>query len=314
MCLSFGFVQEVVMLQFTPTGVILFGLSIHWYGVIIAVGMALAVALAAARERRLGLPRETALDLALLGIPTAIVCARLYYVLFSWDAYAADPVRALFIWEGGMAIYGGVIGGVLAGYCYARRKKLPFLKLADLAAPSIALGQAVGRWGNFVNQEAYGAAVAQAWQKRFPIAVFIQADGQWHYATFFYESAWCFIIVIALLLAERKRLFRRDGGLFMSYVFLYALERSLVEGLRADSLYLGPFRVSQMLSLAALLVCATILLLRSEKKALPAACLACCLTLAALLLGGQAVLGLIFAAGALVLFALGMVTVQSWTE
>ena len=133
------------MLEFTPTSAILAGIEIHWYGLIIAVGMALAVALACAREKRLGLPKDTALDLALAGIPGAIVCARLYYVLFSWQAYADAPIRALYIWEGGLAIYGGIIGGVLVGFIYARRKKLPFLKLADLAAPSIALGQAVFR-------------------------------------------------------------------------------------------------------------------------------------------------------------------------
>jgi len=241
------------MIQFTPTSVILFGLTFHWYGVIIAVGMALAVALARARERRLGLPRDTALGLALIGIPAAIVGARLYYVLFSWREYAANPIRALYIWEGGMAIYGGIIGGVLAGWLYARRKGLPFLRLADLAAPSIALGQAIGRWGNFVNQEAYGAVATQPWQQRFPISVFIRADGQWHFATFFYESAWCFIIVAALLIAERRHRFHRDGEIFRSYVFLYALERALVEGLRTDSLYFFglelfgyPIRVSQL--------------------------------------------------------------------
>ena len=290
------------MIQLTPTGVNLFGLSIHWYGVIIAVGMALAVALAAAREQRLGLPRETALDLALIGIPSAIVCARLYYVLFSWRVYADDPVRALFIWEGGMAIYGGIIGGVLAGYLYSRRKKLPFLKLADLAAPSIALGQAIGRWGNFINQEAYGGVAARAWQQRFPISVFIQADGQWHYATFFYESAWCFAIVAALLIGERKHRFRRDGSIFRTYVFLYALERALVEGLRTDSLYLGPLRVSQLLSLTALIVCAAIGLKQADKKAAPAAVLACCAALSVLLLMGQPAFALIPAALALALY------------
>ena len=186
-----------------------------------------------------------------------------------------------------MAIYGGIIGGVLAGYLYARRKGLPFLRLADLAAPSIALGQAIGRWGNFINQEAYGAVAAPAWQCRFPISVFIQADGQWHYATFFYESAWCFLIVAALLIAERKRLFRRDGDIFFAYIFLYALERSLVEGLRTDSLYLGPFRVSQLLSLAALLVCAVLALLREKDKKWPGAALVCCAALAISLLSGH---------------------------
>lgn len=290
------------MIQFTPTSVVLFGLTFHWYGVIIALGMALAVALACVRERRLGLPKDTALDLALIGIPAAIICARLYYVLFSWREYAAAPVRALYIWEGGMAIYGGIIGGVLAGWLYARRKGLPFLRLADLAAPSIALGQAIGRWGNFVNQEAYGAVATRPWQQRFPISVFIRADGQWHFATFFYESAWCFVIVAALLIAERRRRFRHDGDIFRSYVFLYALERALVEGLRADSLYLGPFRVSQLLSLAALLTCAVIALVNAQKKAAPAVTLALCAAMAALLLAGHPWPALACAAGAAVLY------------
>ena len=198
-----------------------------------------------------------------------------------------------------MAIYGGIIGGVAAGYFYSRRKRLSFMKLADLCAPSIALGQAIGRWGNFVNQEAYGAAARYAWQRRFPISVFIRADGQWHYATFFYESAWCLLIVIALLAAEKKRRFRREGDIFLSYVFLYALERALVEGLRTDSLYLGPLRVSQLLSLAALIACAALFLRRGAKKAPGVAALACAVALAALLLAGQPWLALIPAAGAL---------------
>lgn len=288
--------------------VTILGLEVHWYGVIIACGMALAVALAALRERRLGLPGETALDLALLGIPAAIVCARLYYVAFSWEAYAASPIRALFIWEGGMAIYGGIIGGVLAGWLYGRKRKLPFLKLADLAAPSIALGQAVGRWGNFVNQEAYGALAARPWQQRFPIAVFIQADGQWHYATFFYESAWCFAIVAFLLIAEKKRRLRREGDVFLAYVFLYALERALVEGLRTDSLYLGPVRVSQLLSLVALVVCAALFLRRADRKALPAAALACAVMTGVLLLSGLGWIALPCAAGALICEIAGLWT------
>ena len=283
----------------------IFGLEIHWYGILIALGIALAVALGSLREKRLGLPKDTGIDLALVGIPAAIVCARLYYVLFSWRAYAANPIHILYIWEGGMAIYGGIIGGVLAGSLYGRVKKLPFLKLADLAAPSIALGQAIGRWGNFVNQEAYGRVAAQAWQQRFPIAVFIQADGQWHYATFFYESAWCFLIVATLLIAEKKRRLR-DGDVFLGYVFLYALERALVEGLRTDSLYLGAFRVSQLLSLAALLVCAALFLKRSARKALPAAALACAGLMAALLLTGHALPALLPALGALVCEGIGL--------
>ena len=183
------------MISISSTGFSLFGLQIRYYGALIALGIALAIALAARREGRLGLPKDTALDLALIGVPAAIVGARLYYVIFSWDSYASNPISALYLWEGGLAIYGGLLGGLLAGFIYARAKHLPFMALADLAAPSFALGQAIGRWGNFFNQEAYGIAVTNPALQRFPIAVFIQADGQWHCATFFYESAWCALIV-----------------------------------------------------------------------------------------------------------------------
>ena len=280
-------------------GLRLFGLDVHWYGVIIAAGIALAVLLGSLREKRLGLPRDTSVDLALLGVPCAVVGARLYYVLFSWDHYAAEPVRALYVWEGGLAIYGGILGGLLAGLLYARRRRLPFLRLADLAAPCFALGQAVGRWGNFVNQEAYGAVVARSWQQAFPIGMFIAADGQWHYAAFFYESAWCLVTVLLLLAGERRRLFRRDGDGFIAYGFLYALERALVEGLRADSLYFGPLRVSQLLSLAALALCAGAMVRRGGRKRLRMAGLAACLLMAPLALFGRLGPALVPAAAAL---------------
>lgn len=154
-----------------------------------------------------------------------------------------------------MAIYGGILAGVLAGAIFARAKKLSFWRLADLAAPSIALGQAIGRWGNFVNQEAHGRLVTSAALQFFPAAVRI--DGEWFYATFFYESAWCFLIVVALLLLERRRSLR-PGELFLNYVFLYGLERGVVEGLRTDSLMWGAMRISQGLSVLAALAVATV--------------------------------------------------------
>ncbi len=290
------------LIEITPTALKLFGLTVRWYGLLITLGVLLAFLLAARRERQLGLPRDTAIDLVLCGLPSAIVGARLYYVAFSWRAFADEPISALYIWQGGLAIYGGLIGGVVAGWIYGRVKKLPFLRLADLAAPSLALGQAVGRWGNFLNQEAYGAPVQYGWQRRFPIGVFIQEDGLWHFATFFYESAWCLLIVLLLLAFERRGRLRRPGTAFAAYVFLYALERALVEGLRTDSLYLGPFRVSQMLSLAALLTCAATLVARGSKKEPAVATLVCCVAMAALLLAGRPALALIPSAGALVLF------------
>ena len=254
------------MFSFSSTGFSIGGLSVRWYGVCIALGILAGIALAALRERRYRLPRDTALDLALCGVPAAILGARLYYVVFSWEAYADHPISALYIWEGGLAIYGGILGGLIGGFLYARAKRLRFLALCDLAAPGFAMGQAIGRWGNFFNQEAYGIAATQPWQQRFPISVFIQADGQWHLATFFYESAWCLMIACFLLWAERRDWFKAPGDTFLTYALLYAAERSLVEGLRTDSLYLGPLRVSQALSLLGVFTCAAVLIWRRTKK------------------------------------------------
>ena len=247
-----------------PIAFTLMGRDVRWYGLIIAVGIALGIALAMSREQRYGLAKDTVVDLALWGVPSAIIGARLYYVIFSWSAYADHPISALYVWEGGLAIYGGLLGGLLAGLIYARVKRLNFLTLTDLVAPSFALGQAIGRWGNFFNQEAYGVAVTAGWMQRFPISVFIEADGQWHCATFFYESVWCFLVLLALLGLDKKGAFRRPGDCFFTYVLLYALERAVVEGLRTDSLWLGPVRVSQALSLCAAIGCGALLLARRK--------------------------------------------------
>ena len=295
------------MIQASATALTVFGVPVRWYGLLIVLGIGCAALLAARREKRLGLPPETALDLTLWGVPAAIIGARLYYVIFNWAAFADAPFSALYIWQGGLAIYGGIAGGVAAGAVYARAKRLPFLKLADLAAPSLALGQAIGRWGNFFNQEAYGVAARADWQRAFPIGVFIEADGTWHLATFFYESAWCFFIVVALLALERTGRLRRDGDVFIGYAFLYALERALVEGLRTDSLMWGPVRVSQALSLAVLLVCAALILTRAGRKALPAAALALCAVMAALLALGRPWLSLIAAVAALACEGAGVI-------
>jgi len=164
---------------------------------------------------------------------------------------------------------------MLTAWIYCRKKKLPISKAFDLTAPALALGQAIGRWGNFFNQEAHGAAVENPALQFFPLAVHIEGSG-WHWATFFYESLWCFLIVVFILAAEKKRFFRRSGDAFGAYIFLYGIERALVEGLRTDSLYLGPFRVSQLLSLGLVLFVCIIIGCRAKRvpvllRALPAA-------------------------------------------
>lgn len=258
------------MLEIKRSGISVLGFDVHFYGLLIALGVLAAVLLARRREEGLGLKRDTALDIALICVPVALVCARLYYVIFSWDYYAAHPADILNIRQGGMAVYGGVIGGVLAGWVYCRARKISFARGLDLAAPSIALGQAIGRWGNFLNQEAYGAVVQNPALQFFPMAV--QIDGAWRYAAFFYESLWCALIVFFLLRGERRGFFERSGDIFASYIFLYGMERAVVEGLRADSLMLGALRVSQMISLLAVLAVVALLALRRRRwqAALPA--------------------------------------------
>ena len=254
------------MIKWTRDALLIGDLSLHYYGMLIALGVLLGVFLAMKRESRLGLAKDTTIDLALVGVPAALVGARLYDVAFSWDFYKDDLWKILSVREGGMAIYGGVLAALLAGWIFSRVRKVPFASLADLAAPSLALGQAVGRWGNFVNQEAYGYAVTDPALCRFPIAVFIEADGRWHLATFFYESAWCFLIVAFILLMERKGRLRRPGDAFLWYLLLYGAERAVVEGLRTDSLMLGPVRVSQLLAALLALGSLTALILRARRK------------------------------------------------
>lgn len=250
------------MFEITRSTCTVFGLTLHWYGVLIASAVLLAVLVCFAREKRLGLKEGTGVDLALVCVPAGVVAARVYYVLFNWSAYAAHPVEALYLWQGGLAVYGGVIGGAIGAWIYARAKKIPFPRIADLVAPALALAQCIGRWGNFLNQEAYGVEIADPALHFFPIAVRI--GEVWHCATFFYESAWCALIVILLLIGEKKGFFRRAGDTFLSYLLLYAAERAIVEGLRTDSLYLGVFRVSQLLSLAAVLALLILLALRER--------------------------------------------------
>ncbi len=239
---------------------LLFGV-IPIYGLLIAGAMALGVYLCSRQEKWLGLPKDTAVDFALWVLPAAIVGARLYYVAFQWPLYAADPVRILYLWEGGLAIYGGVIGGALCALVFARVRKIPFAVLADMTAPALILGQAIGRWGNFVNQEAYGQVIRNAALQFFPLAVY--ADGEWHMAAFFYESLWNFIGFWILWL-NRKRVSVR-GNLFLGYLSWYGLGRAVIEGFRTDSLMWGGVRVSQALSVLLCAGAAAILAVRRLK-------------------------------------------------
>ena len=263
-----------------PVAFTIFGRDIYWYGILISLSVVLAVIMVYREAKREGLDADCMLDYALLTVPIAIVCARIYYVIFEWDQYAADPIRALYIWEGGIAIYGAVIGGVIATLIFSRWKKISFWKLADLVAPGLVLGQAIGRWGNFFNQEAFGGLVTDpAWQY-FPYAVYIERLGEWHQATFFYESVACFLIFIFLMIYRRKAKNAPAGNLFLWYWVLYGIERAYVEGLRTDSLWMfkdgipigsliffpNGLRVSQVLSIIMATAFAIVLLVRFVKR------------------------------------------------
>ncbi len=226
-------------------------MQFNLYGLAIALGVGAAIFYMLKVEQEQGLPKDTGIDLALYAVPLAVVVSRLYYVAFTWDRYKDDLISILRIWEGGVAIYGGIIGGALGVWLLSWRKRLPFLALADLVAPGLLIGQAIGRWGNFFNGEAYGYLVENPALQFFPVAVF--ADGAWHMATFFYESLWNLAGFFFLHMNRKRILNRGKGLLFAWYLVWYGLGRMVIEGLRTDSLMLGSLRVSQGLSVVLVL-------------------------------------------------------------
>ncbi|WP_017726289.1 prolipoprotein diacylglyceryl transferase [Halalkalibacterium ligniniphilum] len=233
-----------VFLQFGP-------LTIYWYSVIIMLGVFLGYLLASREAVKRGLPKETFADLLLFAIPISILSARLYYVIFRWEQFADNPIRVFYIWEGGIAIHGALIGAVITAYIFAKRRKISFWRLADVAAPSILLGQAIGRWGNFVNQEVYGGPVTREFLEGLFLPEFIinqmYIDGVYYHPTFLYESIWNLVGVALLLYLRRVNL--REGEIFLSYVIWYSIGRFYIEGIRLDYLLIGDvLRTAQIVS------------------------------------------------------------------
>ena len=222
---------------------------IPWYSFLIVSGASLAVVLAVREEKRLGLRKDTMIDLALLLLPFGIIGARLYYVLFSLDQFKNDLFSVFRIWEGGLAIYGGIISGLITLFVFCRKRGLPPLTICDIIVPGLALAQCIGRWGNYFNMEAYGFTVSDPQLCFFPLAVQIPSDGYaWHLAAFFYESLWDFMVFLFLILT-RKHTRTKEGFLFLTYLFLYGSGRFFIEELRLDSLYASAsIRISQLLS------------------------------------------------------------------
>ena len=218
-------------------------LEIHLYGVIIALGLLLAVLYACRRSKAFGIKADDILDGVLWVTPFSILCARLYYCIFSWEQYASDPVSILYIWEGGLAIYGGVLGALIGVAVFCRYKKIKVTALLDLVSLGFLIGQCLGRWGNFFNREAFGAET----DSFLRMGLFNPVTGvtTYHHPTFLYESLWNLAGFLLLHFLSKKR--KYDGQIALGYVAWYGLGRAFIEGLRTDSLYWGPFRVSQLL-------------------------------------------------------------------
>ena len=257
-----------------PVAFNLFGKDIYWYGMIIACGFLLALAFMVKHGEQFGAKEDDVVDMMLWAMPIALVGARVYYVLFYQELFRdAQGVfqwgRAVAIWDGGIAVYGGIIAGVTTAVIFSRIRKISFWALADTTSFGLFIGQAVGRWGNFVNQEAYGSACTAPWRMGLTVA------GQYVevHPTFLYESLWNLAGLCLLYFVLRPRR-KFSGQMFLSYVFWYGLGRFWIEGLRTDSLYLfnTGIRVSQLLAAVSALGALAVIVIkwRHTEKAAPA--------------------------------------------
>ncbi len=252
--------------QFTSPGPIIFHLgplTIRWYGLLIASAVLIGVTLSQYLAQQRQVNPDLIGDLAIWLVVGAIPAARLYYVLFQWPQYAQNPGDIIAIWKGGIAIHGAMLGGTLAALIFARLQKISFWQLADLVAPSVILGQAIGRWGNFFNSEAFGDPTNLPWklyippENRFHLPLEMRQFDYFH-PTFLYESLWN-LMVFALLLSLFFRKFPgktplKAGTLFLVYLAAYSLGRFWIEGLRTDSLMFGPLKMAQMVSLIGIIL------------------------------------------------------------
>ena len=231
-------------------------LTVYFYGLIIATGLVLAVIYCCKRSAQFGLREDDVLDGVLWITPFAIICARIYYCAFSWEEYAPDPISVLYIWNGGIAIYGGVLGAITGMAVFCRIKKIKLTAVLDMVLLGFLIGQSIGRWGNFFNREAFGAPT----EGFLRMGLFNTLTSSWEYyhPTFLYESMWNAVGFVGLHFLSKKR--KYDGQIALDYAAWYGLGRTFIEGLRLDSLYWGPFRVSQVLAGVSCVAAVTVLI------------------------------------------------------
>ncbi|GHP15151.1 prolipoprotein diacylglyceryl transferase [Lentilactobacillus fungorum] len=227
-------------------------IEVHWYGIIIASGVILAVYLAVSEGKRRGINPDDIYDMILWALPAALICARLYYVIFQWGYYKDNPGEIIKIWDGGIAIYGSLIGAMIVVIWFCRKRFIPVWLMLDVAAPTVILAQSIGRWGNFMNQEAFGKPTTLHYLQGLHLPQFIinqmNISGAYRQPTFLYESLWSLLgFCVLMVLRHNPHLFKQ-GEVFLAYVMWYSFGRFFVEGMRTDSLMLFNLRVSQILS------------------------------------------------------------------
>lgn len=238
-------------------------IGIRWYSVLILIAFIIGYVLVLTRARKRGISGVYVSDICLYLVIFCIIGARLYYCLFNLDYYSSDLLEILKIWHGGLAIHGGIIAGIIVLIIYTKKYQIGFFRMTDIIAPALALGQAIGRWGNFFNQEAYGPVTTIAELKRLHIPKFVidgmYIDGAYHHPTFLYESLACLLIFIIIMIIRNSK-HVRDGQMTGLYFIIYGVARYFIESLRQDSLYFGTYKAAQIISFI-MIICGAILMI-----------------------------------------------------
>ncbi|MBM7643011.1 prolipoprotein diacylglyceryl transferase [Streptococcus loxodontisalivarius] len=243
--------------------------AIHWYAICIVSGLLLAVYLAMREGAKKGISSDDILDFILIAFPLAIIGARIYYVIFQWSYYSQNPSEIIAIWNGGIAIYGGLITGAIVLYYFSRYRFINPIDFLDIAAPGVMIAQAIGRWGNFINQEAYGKAVKSLDYLPDFIKNQMYIDGAYRTPTFLYESLWNLLGFIIIMIVRRRPNFLKQGEVAFFYLIWYGCGRFVIEGMRTDSLMLAGLRVSQWVSVVLVLAGLGLFIWRRRQKDIP---------------------------------------------
>ena len=259
--------MDLALMAINPIAFSIGAVDVRWYGIIIACGILLGYFVAQNEMKKRGFGDEFLTDLLIWTVPIAIICARIYYVIFEWSYYSQNPGDIIQIWNGGIAIHGALIGGGITVYVFCKKRGVSFWQVADILAPSILIGQILGRWGNFMNREAHGGPVTQEFLENLMIPDWIinqmNIGGIYYHPTFLYESLWNILGLIVLLLLRKVNL--RRGEIFLTYVIWYSFGRFFIEGLRTDSLLIMGFRTAQLVSLIALVIAVIVFIYRRIK-------------------------------------------------